>query len=438
MDAGVRLNLFQRMMLRWRELHPYNPVHAVRVPAVLEPGRLRDIIAARLAALGLTGLVVDERDWRFRYEGGPAAVELAVAAAGMDPQATLAQLIEGEFNRPFASGQPAQPFRFTALDEGASFQLVLVYDHYVASGDSMARLLTGIACAYLRPESAPDAQPMERYSATYRSLFLRHPWWALRAMLGLPRMVANARRAYRPRYAPIADAHNAYTYLQLGPPQTRALLRSAKAWGITLNELLMASLMLALSPLAAGRRQEARRNELAVASILSMRRDFGPDALQALSPFLAAFRVSHPVPEGIGLQQLAQEVHLSSAHIRRRHLYLQSIMALGVSGLLWPWLSQPRRQRLYPKHFPVWAGITSLNLGPIWARAPCADTVRLDYLRAVPTGPLCPLVLAVTTAHEVLHLGIAFRTAAFSREQVDTLVADLGRRIEGLQAELPA
>ena len=238
-------------------------------------------------------------------------MELAVEAAGSDPQATLARLIEREFNRPFPTAQPAQPFRFMAVDEGGSFQLMLVYDHYVASGDSIARLLTGIACGYMRPDRAPDAVPMERYSATYRSLFLRHPWWAVRAILGLPRMVANARRAYRPRYAQIADAHNAYTYLRLGPHQTRALLRTAKAWGVTLNELLMASLMLALSPLAAGRRHEVRRNELAVASILSMRQDFGPDAHQALSPFLAAFRVSHTVPEGIGLQQLAQEVHIS-------------------------------------------------------------------------------------------------------------------------------
>jgi hypothetical protein len=39
-----RLNLFQRMMLRWRELHPYNPVHAVRVPAALERARLQACI----------------------------------------------------------------------------------------------------------------------------------------------------------------------------------------------------------------------------------------------------------------------------------------------------------------------------------------------------------------------------------------------------------
>ena len=33
-----RLNLFQTAMLRWRELHPYNAVHVVRVP---QAARLR-------------------------------------------------------------------------------------------------------------------------------------------------------------------------------------------------------------------------------------------------------------------------------------------------------------------------------------------------------------------------------------------------------------
>ena len=35
LDAG-RFNFFQRMMLRWRELHPYSPVHVLRVPVPLD------------------------------------------------------------------------------------------------------------------------------------------------------------------------------------------------------------------------------------------------------------------------------------------------------------------------------------------------------------------------------------------------------------------
>jgi hypothetical protein len=435
MDDAARLNLFARMMLRWRDLHPYNPVHVVRIPAVLEPARLKACIAERLEALGLTGLALDRGRWRLRFAGGPAKVELAVERAGADPFAALSRTIESEFNLPFPAASDENPFRFIAIDEGNAFQLLLVYDHYVASGDSVARLLTGVACAYAEGASLPPPAPMECASRTYRGVFLRHPLWSLRATLGLARMVASARRACRPRYADVEDTRNAFTYARLGPPQAGALLGAARAWGVTLNELVMASLLLALAPLAAERRREPRRNELAVASILNMRQDFGPDVRDALGPFLAAFRVSHAVPDGIGLRQLAEDVHAAAVRVKSGHLYLQSIVALAASALLWPWLSQPRRHRLYAKHFPVWAGVTSLNMNSIWSADEYAGAARLDYLRAVPTGPLCPLVLAVTTAHGAMHIGIAFRTAAYSRAAVDGLAAELTHCAERLRVE---
>ncbi len=116
-----------------------------------------------LEALGLTGLVVDTTRWRFRYEGGPAQVELAVHAAGGTPLAELSRAIEREFNRPFSAAAQENPFRFLVIDEGAAFYLALAYDHFVAGGDSIARLLTGIA---LSPTSGSDvAAGADRSSA---------------------------------------------------------------------------------------------------------------------------------------------------------------------------------------------------------------------------------------------------------------------------------
>ena len=137
------------MMLRWRELHPYNPVHVVRVPVALdEPSGCARCIAERLRVAGPD-----------RPGGGPGPLALPLrrragrggtqraGAAGDDAQRLLSRTIEREFNRPFVPAAREQPFRFIAIDEGAAFQLLLVYDHYVASGDSIARLLTRLACA---------------------------------------------------------------------------------------------------------------------------------------------------------------------------------------------------------------------------------------------------------------------------------------------------
>jgi hypothetical protein len=432
--AWSHFNFFQRMMLRWRELHPYNPVHVVRVPAKLDVDRLRSGIAERLESLGMTGLAVDRAHWRYRYEGGPAAVELGVMAGGDDPAALLSRTIEREFNRPFVPAAREQPFRFIAIDEGPVFQLLLVYDHYVASGDSIARLLTSLAG--MLSGSAATATPLALgcRSARYRGALLRHPGWALRALLGIPQMVADARRACRVPYTRIEDGSNAYLGVTVDAARTAALRAAAKAWGVTFNDLMLACLLQALSPLAASRRSAARRNRLAVASILNMRRDLGPRERDGVSPFLAAFRVSHPVPDGIGLQQLAQAVQQQSSRIKRRHLYLQSLLALGLSALLWPLLTPLQRLGFYPKHFAVWAGLTSLDLNALWEQTAQSDTAGLDYLRAVPTGPLCPLVLAVTSVHDRLHLGFAYRTSAFSRDAVHGLAEVMLRQADNLRS----
>ena len=435
MRAGGRFNLFQRMMLRWRELHPYNPVHVVLVPQALDAGRLRACISARVEALGLTGLVVDTTRWRFRYQGGPARAEIVVRDGSGAPLAELSRAIEQEFNRPFSDAAQAEPFRFTVIDAGGAFYLALAYDHFVAGGDSIARLLTDIALSYAGGEVAARPTALELYPATYRSVFLRHPLWSIRAILGLPRMSASARRAHRPHYSNVEDARNGFVYVRLDPPRLQALLGASKSWGVTLNDLLLASLMLALSPVAAERRREPRRTELAVASIMNIRQDFQSGTQEALSPSLAAFRVGHPVPEGIGMRQLVQDVHAATARIKREHRYLQSIIGLGLSALIWPLLTTSRRHHLYPKHYPVWAGVTTLNINTIWSRASGARPELLDYLRAVPTGPLCPMVVAATTANDVMHIGIAFRTAAFSRSTVERIAAAFVRCIDQLQTE---
>ena len=92
-----------------------------------------------------------------------------------------------------------------------------------------------------------------------------------------------------------------------------------------------------------------------------------------------------------------------------------------------------QRCGLYAKHYPLWAGATTLNLNPIWSDSGAARSAALDYMRAVPTGPMTPLVLAATTAHEVLHLGIAYRRAAYTAAAAEGIAARLLRCFEELR-----
>ena len=142
-----RLNLFQTAMLRWRELHPYNAVHVVRIMQPFDRARAEAAIAQRLAAAGLTGLVLDRARRRYEYRGGLPCVELEIVAAGADADAALRNEIERELNRPFQPDDSLVPFRFFVRDDGGEFRLGLAYDHFVAGGDSIAVLLNDIVCA---------------------------------------------------------------------------------------------------------------------------------------------------------------------------------------------------------------------------------------------------------------------------------------------------
>jgi len=419
-DVRGRLNLFQRTMLQWRELYPYSAVHAVRVPQALDKTRLVEDIATELEALGLTGLELDATRGRFDYRGGAADVDLGLLDCRNAPSRLEAQF-EGQLNRPFVdAGTRVRPFRFFVCDAGSSFYLGLVYDHFIAGGDSIVVLMKRLVQRY---QGAPVRAPLALYPNTFGRLFLRYPGAGAAALARLPQFVAASRRCYRAPLSAQTDNYNAFASFPLSPNQLATLRSTAAAFGVTLNDLMLAMVMQTLGPHAAGRAQARRRCELAVASIMNIRREFQPDADHLFGQFLSSFRVSHPVPPGIALRDLAGDVHRQTAAVKSRRLYLQTLLALGAGRQAWRLLSLERRQGMFAKNFPVWAGVTALNADALWPRS-ASLAHPLEYVRAASTGPLAPLIFVVTTFAKAAHLGVVFRPAVFSLETVMDMVGE--------------
>jgi len=419
-----RLNLFQRMMLRWRSLHPYSAIHVLRLAVPLDEQALRSAIAAQLEGWGLTGLVLDAGQRCFEYRGGKAAPVLVILDGGADVAATLDREIERQLNMPFPAGQGLDPFRFFAIRTDDGFHLGVAYDHFIAGGDAVASLLAAIASRYHSPKAASADTPM-LYPPTYRSLFARHPMLFLRALAQLPEMLGSTKLAVRPRYRDPDDTYNAFAHVRLSPPELGALRAAATAWNVTLNDLLIAVLLLCLSPFAAERRSATRRREIAVASIVNIRREFDPAVQRAFGQFLAALRVSHPVPDDISVDALARAVHAETARVKQHRLYLRTVFALALAGLYWPLLTLRQRRKVFAKHYPTWGGVTMLNVDALWPRdgAPTPH----DYLRGVSTGPMTPVVMAISTAAGALSVGVSYRRSAFSPEVVAAISDQLRR-----------
>jgi hypothetical protein len=199
----------------------------------------------------------------------------------------------------------------------------------------------------------------------------------MRGLVSLPGLALSCRRSHRPRYRRWPDPTNGFVSFRLDPPEFAGLLRTAKAWNVTLNDLLIAVMLLTLSPLAEKRETARRRIYLAAASIINIRSEVGADARDYFGQFLSSFRVAHLVPEGIALRELAQDIHAQTTRWKKRRLYLQTLVVMFYSSIVWRFLGLDQRQRFHVKNWPVWVGVTMLNVDALWREGAPPDLAAL-------------------------------------------------------------
>jgi hypothetical protein len=407
-------------MLQWDEMAPYNAVHVVQLPGRLDLPRLHEAIDHTLHRRGLGPLSVDRRRFAYRYASGPAEITLDLLEAGHGTVPAMVSRIEAEINRRFDWSRPFCPFRFFAAPEDESFYLGIVYFHPVADAESIVELLKEIAHAFqgLTPAGqvgeAPDLYPDSR-----AHLLTRHGGVLLRKLLSLRGQIRAMRRSHRARLRDPGDLTNGFVFFSLDAPEWQAAVTAAKQWGVTINDLFLALLLKALSPCAPGRVQSRKRPRLAIGCIVNLRKDLGIEAARAFGTFLGSFHVTHPVPEGIALRELARAVQRQTEVIKRDRLFLASALELAFGRFLLNFFSPPRRRKFYSKYYPLMGGITNMNVNRLWQTA--GSAAPRDYFRGVSTGPITPLALSLTTLGDRGSVGLSYRTTVFSRAEVEAL-----------------
>jgi hypothetical protein len=427
----ARLNTFQQTMLHWNELHPYNAVHVVRIPQALDAERLTAAINGTLEISGLTNLLLDRDQGTYRYQGGPARSEIRSVPAGGNAQTALAAEIEEQLNRGFAYAGPFNPFRFFVVPEENGFFLGAVYFHAVADAESLVYLLKRMVDAYREAKPA-GADGLEIHPPSQGSLLCRRPWIFARKLASLPLQIRKLRSSFRATYRNAGDGRVGFTFLALPPDDLRQLIATAKSRNVTVNDLLLALLLKSLSPLAAGRWQSSKRRKLSVGCIVNTRKDLAVDSPRTFGLFLGSFVVTHEVPEGIGVVELAGEIQRQTSAIKRQRLYLGAALELAIANRLLSFSSTERRKKLYQKHYPLWGGITNMNLNSIWAQP--EGKAAVDYFRAVSTGPVTPLVLSVTTVSDRVNVGLTCRTTVFSASAIEEVKGNFLKLVHSLAA----
>ena len=409
-----RFNSFQRTMLSWNDLHPYSAIHVARVAEPLDLERIHEAINSTLERRGLTGVEIDRRRSSYRYvrEAPPCSVE--ILTPGADPHRELVEFVGEQLNTPFDSSGPFCPIRFFAMPVEDGFWFGLVYFHAVADAVSIVYLLRELVHVYT-VRAAPDTDPPNLYPPRFDNLLRHQPRVLARKIMGLPAAIRSARRSCRPRYENPHDATLGYKLLTLQPARLRDLLRTSKAWKVTLNDLFMALLLKVVSGLS-GDRADHRRRKLAAGCIVNLRHSHGLEGDDQFGLFLGSFNVSHDVRADTELKSLALAVCEQTRRIKQKRLSLAFPFDLAVARVFHRFLSLERRRKFYQKNRPLWGGITNMNLNSIPTQP--GEVPPADYFRAVATGPATPLVLSITTFGEFAHIGISYRTTVYSEPMI--------------------
>ena len=115
------------------------------------------------------------------------------------------------------------------------------------------------------------------------------------------------------------------------------------------------------------------------------------------------------------------------------HRNARPAIEMAFARLMLSFFSTDRRKKLYQKHYPLWGGITNMNLNSLWEQH--AGESPIDYFRAVSTGPVTPLVLSLTTVRDCLNVGLTFRSTVFSAPQIDGIKRDFLDAVSHLEGQ---
>ncbi len=430
-----KLNIPQRTVLMWDDMHPYNAVHVVRIPQPLDPARLKDAVDRHLKGKGLTGLVIDRRKKRYNFQGGASDIHIKIIDGERDAISALRSEIQEQLNARFEiNAGTISPIRFFAVREGKSFYLGLIYYHVISGGDSIIYLLKGITRYYIEGDTTYLSQPIDLYEKNNVWSKLLSPGFLSGWIWNLPGHIADVRRCFRPKYKDYHDHTNGFAYFSIEPGEFRALLKSAKEWGVTVNDIFIAILLKSVAPFAEKRRLEQRRKKLSAVSVINIRRDFAVKDRESFGMHLGTFNVSHNMPDGIKIKDLAEDVNKQTENIKKRRLYLGSIIEQWFALFLLGSFLRKQKNKLYSKNYPLWGGISNINLNTFWDQPD--DKTGVDCFRAVSTGPATPLVFSLTTVKDVLNGGVSFRKTVFSEADIETIISDFANYTANLSVEM--
>ncbi len=415
------LNVFQRLLRRWENVHPYNAAQAMELRGHADPRQWQEAWDAALATLGL-GRPVVERE-RLRFEPLQASQPVTFLPADVLFETHITQ----GMNLPFAKGElPFRPF-IKQLD--GSYFAGVIYQHWLA--DSVAvRLVLREWFARVFDPSLARTQPIRLATEGYWASFGPHrlPWSMDYSAWATLRRFSRFRSVRRIRSAGSTDYTKAFLTRTAPGGIVPQLIEYAHRRGVRLNDLFLAAMVEQCAKYLPFRRTR-RRRDIALGTIVDLRRLSRKDLSDTFGLFLGFTNVIVRDRDLADFDRLLAVIHAQNEVSRRTHAAAASATWLGISLLFSRSLTGHRSYQFYRKHMPLAGGISNVNMNRTWAAAYHPDPI-LRYVRASPTGPMIPVALAPTTLGNNLELALTYRASVLDAQAAERMMNGLIRRMD--------
>ena len=414
------LNIFQRCIRIWEESHPYN---AAQILHLAGPADLHLITRAwnqTLSAAGLGAVHVQGRHYRYE-QAAPQTVETVAPARGLDAHITA------EMNRPFGQVKRGEkftgmPFRPFVLPGEGSYHLGIVYQHWVADSIAMRMLLREWFHRICDPHRATNKPLHVPHGGFWRYFGPARGNWSLAE--GLWSVVEGMAEFARARRIDedSGPQHVACSLHRLPDGMVDALrqnVRHRKTRGLpaaTLNDLFLAALARACDLHGAAPRRCGR--DLALGSIVDLRASSVEDLDDSFSLFLGFTSLVVPAALLQDRHRLLADIAARSARLKESRAAQASMLRMAAGYAQGRFLSPRKLAAFYRNYMPFSGGLSNVNMNHAWP-AQHHPAPLVDYIRVAPTGPMVPLVIAVTT------LGSRF---TFTLTRRESLVDQAGGR----------
>ena len=430
-----RLNAFQRVMLQWSELHPYNAAHTYRLSG---PPNLQSLQQAIREAFDHNGLGVAEIDpdgvwYRHEPDESPHPAKIEWVVGDEPPEDRLAAHLGRELNRPFERPR-CRPFRFSVVDAGPrSHYVSLIYDHWAADSVGARLVMRHVLGRYLGLDIPANEEPLDLYPGTYREVFADRLQGHHLAgpMLRSIRSWLDNRSTWRVAFASAQQMAVGYALYGVRPGTVSKVRQFARQNEVSVNDVFLAALCRAMAPFLPRRSSKAGSHDMTLGTIVDTRADASEDLGESLGTFLGYYLVRVAGDGNIGLDELTRRIAAATRVKKQRRSYLDSAVNLRVASAIWPHLKPESRLHFARRALPLTAGISNVQLRGTWIERQGANRI-LDFHRAVSNGPALPLVLSPTTIRDQMNVAVSYRVTGFSQSKIDGIMQSFVEQLETL------